>query len=195
MFYSDYAASTLRLTFFHHIVSDFINATFEGVDTTTGKALFFYHNVNENVTSSGAELSSQFTFPYGFDATIGGYALIPKTKSGDNVAFINRNGANFSITKHTPAIKLQVTVSGDVNGPMTIETLMPDSTIHKSDSPTFTKINIRALKRFGHFGLQLGMNNIFDFYQEPQTHGSGETEYFWGPIIGREYYGGISVEF
>lgn len=43
-----------KLDFFRHQVSDFINAHFEGLDSVTNKAIFYYYNLDKTATSTGA---------------------------------------------------------------------------------------------------------------------------------------------
>ena len=58
----------------------------------------------------------------------------------------------------------------------------------REDSPVYTTLNIRAIKEISSFKLAFGVNNLFNYSQPPLATLKGKTEYYWGPIIGREFY-------
>ncbi len=183
------------MNFFHHSVKKLINANLVGLDSTSGKAIFFYSNTDKNVTSTGAEFSSMLTLPMGIDVNLSAFALSPKSEEGEFLAFINRLGANFSITHSNNKLNLDATISGEVNGPMKIQAISPDSVVRENDSPSYATTNLLVEKRFGHVAIFAGCNNLFDFYQKPFSDSEGTVEYYWGPIVGRELFAGLKILF
>ncbi|MDD5530446.1 MAG: TonB-dependent receptor [bacterium] len=182
-----------KLNSFYHHVSNFINSRLDGIDSVTQRAVFYYYNLDEEVTSKGIEISSNFT-PYSnnIDLTIGGFALSPESENGQTLPFINQWGADYSVTYRKDS-ELEFNITGNVNGPMAVQTVYKDGSVHHHNSPVYSVSNFNTSKKFGPIKFNLGINNLFDYYLK--QHGEGETEYYWGPIIGREFYGKISVEF
>ena len=181
-----------KLNFFYHRVSNFINARFEGIDSSTGRAIFYYYNLDELTTSTGTELSTAFALPKNIDLTLGAFVLSPKSANGQILPFINRWGLNYSATYKNDYFKFEFNTIGELNGPMVVETVYEDSSVRSSYSPVYTTLNLRGAKDLGHFKLTLGVNNLLDYRQPPLSQ-YGKTEYYWGPIIGREFYSTVSI--
>ncbi len=184
--------ANFKLNFFRHRVSNFINARFEGIDRTTGKAVFYYYNLDEVITSTGTELSTTFALSGSIDITLGTFVLSPKFANGQTLPFINQWGLNYSTTYKNKPLNFELSATGKFNGPMVVQTVYEDDYIRSSDSPIYNILNLRVAKSLSSFNFIMGVNNLFNYYQPPLSHGM--TEYYWGPIIGREFYGRISVE-
>lgn len=107
--------------------------------------------------------------------------------------FINKWGANYSATYKNTNLNFELNIAGKLNGPMFIQTVYNDGSVKDSYSPVYNTLNLNGTKNISSFKITLGVNNIFDYYQTPLTNGM--TEYSWGPIIGREIFGRISLEF
>jgi YHS domain-containing protein len=181
-----------KFDLFRHQVSNFINARFEGIDDITGKAVYYYYNLDEIATSTGAGLSSVLGVSENIDVTVGAFALSPKFANGETLPFINRWGLNSSATYKNHHHGFEFNMRGEINGPMVVETVLEDGSIQNSDSPVYTTLNFQFMKDLGPFKLIVGVNNLFDYYQPPLSHGM--SEYYWGPHIGREFYGRISLQ-
>ncbi|MBI4721596.1 MAG: TonB-dependent receptor [Candidatus Stahlbacteria bacterium] len=185
--------SDIRLNLFAHRVRNFINARFEGLDST--RAMFYYYNLDEIATSTGTELSVAFSLPANINITLGGFALLPKMDNGEMLPFINRCGLNYSTTYKNERLKFELNTTGELNGPMAVQTVYEDSSTHTSDSPVYIILNFRGTRELGFMKMKLigGINNLMDYRQPPLAR-DGKIEYYWGPIIGREFYASISVK-
>lgn len=187
--------SDIRLNLFAHRVRNFINARFEGLDSTTDRAIFYYYNLDEIATSTGTELSVAFSLPANINTTLGAFALLPKMDNGETMPFINRCGLNYSTTYKNEHLKFELNTTGELNGPMAVQTVYEDSSTHTSDSPVYIILNLRGTRELGFMNMKLigGINNLSDYHQPPLSR-YGKIEYYWGPIVGREFYASISVE-
>lgn len=183
----------LRLNLFRHQVKNMITADLTGVDTTTQRAVFYYHNLAGATYSTGVEIATALILFQNLTANINGYLLSPETSSDSTLPYVKRWEINYSLTYRFPNWQMEFNTSGGVNGPMLIHTLGPNGIIEHYDSPVYSVLNIRLAKEIGIFRLAFGVNNIGDFRQPPVT--AQHTEYYWGPHIGREFYGTVSVNF
>ena len=82
--------------------------------------------------------------------------------------------------------------TGEIAGPMLVQTVYENDSIVSYDSPVYSVLNLRLSKELGVFRLSAGVNNIWDYHQPPLSH-HGRTEYYWGPIIGRELYATVAI--
>ena len=183
----------LRLNLFYHRVGDFITADLEGLDSITRRAVFHYRNLDEAMTSTGAEAVASFTVTRGITASLGGYLLDPRRGPGRLLPFVRRWGANAAFSLPYRPWKVEFVAGGELNGPMLVRSVHHDGTTEEYDSPMYAVLNLRATKELGMFRLGAGVNNILNRYQPPISHHGGKTDYYWGPIIGRELYATLSV--
>ncbi len=183
----------LRLNLFRHRVGNFITADLVGLDTVTRRAIFYYRNLDEATSSTGAEFSAGLTVPRGISANLGAYLLAPRSGSNQTLPFVRRWGANYSVTYPFRRWGLEFAANGEVNGPMLVRTVSDNGTIQDYDSPVYSVLNLRTTKKLWIFRLSAGVNNLWNYHQPPLPHHEGRTDYYWGPIIGRELYGTISV--
>ncbi|MEO0085076.1 MAG: TonB-dependent receptor, partial [candidate division WOR-3 bacterium] len=65
----------LRLNLFYHRVGNFITADLVGLDSASRRAVFHYRNLDETMTSTGAEVSASFAVMRGITANLGAYVL------------------------------------------------------------------------------------------------------------------------
>jgi len=184
--------TTVRLNLFHHRIGNFITAEFQGIDSGTGQALFYYHNLAGKAFSTGAELSTNFNLLPAITATFNTYAILPRNEAGQPLPFVKRWGINYALNYQTPLWALKFNAAGEINGPMLVQTVYEDGRIEFHDSPVYAVLNLGLSKELSIFRLTAGINNLGNYYQPPQ-HQHRRTEYFWGPIIGRELYATISV--
>ncbi len=183
----------LRLNLFHHHVTNFITADFVGLDTASRRAVFYYYNLAGAALSSGGELSMNLVFPNGLTAAVGAYLLAPRNADGQVLPFSRRWTARYSLGYRHSSTGIELGLNGDINGSMLIQTVMKDGTVRRHDSPVYMITNLRASRQFGFFRLNVGINNIWDYYQPPRHHNDGLTEYYWAPTIGRELYAGLTI--
>jgi hypothetical protein len=184
--------TTVRLNLFHHRIGNFITAEFQGIDSGTGQALFYYHNLAGKAFSTGAELSTNFNLLPAITATFNTYAILPRNEAGQPLPFVKRWGINYALNYQTPLWALKFNAAGEINGPMLVQTVYEDGRIEFHDSPVYAVLNLGLSKELSIFRLTAGINNLGNYYQ-PLQHQHRRTEYFWGPIIGRELYATISV--
>jgi len=182
----------LRLNLFRHQVSNLITAEFLGLDTATGRALFYYHNLDEVTFSTGAEISATFTLLQNISATLNAYTLAPHNRNRQTLPFVKRWGSNYSTTYKTRRWGWEFNATGEIAGPMLVQTVYENDSIVSYDSPVYSVLNLRLSKELGVFRLSAGVNNIWDYHQPPLSH-HGRTEYYWGPIIGRELYATVAI--
>ncbi len=183
----------LRLNLFYHRVGDFITAELDGLDTATRRAIFCYRNLDEVMTSTGAEFSAAFTVPGGVSASIGAYFLSPRSGRSQTLPFVRRWGASYSLSYPYRRWGLEFAANGEINGPMLVQTVPASGAVKKSDSPVYFILGLRATKELGIFRVSTGVNNLWDYHQPPLSRHEGSTEYYWGPIVGRELYGTLSL--
>ncbi|MBM3314778.1 TonB-dependent receptor [candidate division WOR-3 bacterium] len=183
----------LRANLFYHRIGSFIAADMVGLDSVTRRAVFYYHNLDEVTTSAGAELSASFTVLLGASANVGAYYLHPRSGSNRTLPFVRRWGASYSVSYPYRRWGLELVAGGDVNGPMLVRTVYGNGAIEDHDSPVYATMSLRATKRLGILRIGAGGNNLWNYHQPPLSHHDGETEYYWGPIIGRELYATLSV--
>lgn len=184
----------LRLNLFHHRVSNLITAELVGTDSVTRRALFYYHNLNTAALSTGTELSiSLFLLP-DITTTISAYLLSPRTGSNQILPFVRRWATNYSATYKIPRWQLELNLTGELNGPMLVQTVYENNSIQSHDSPIYSVLNLRLTKQLGVIRLSGGINNLWDYHQPPSSHNEGSTDYYWGPIIGREFYGTVAID-
>jgi len=181
-------AADLRATLFHHRVADFIAAELVGLDSVSRRALFLYRNLDDVALSSGGELGANLVFPGDVSARVSAYLLAPRTAVNRILPFIRRWAAGYSVTWRPRRTGFELSVTGDVNGPMLVETVDENGGIERRDSPLYPVVNVRATKELKFLRLGAGVNNVGDFHQPPLSHHGGRSEYYWGPIIGREFY-------
>lgn len=182
-------AADLRANLFHHRVADFITADLVGLDSVSRRAIFRYHNLDDVALSSGAELSANLVFPGDLTATVNSYLLAPRTTARQLLPFIRRWALGYSATYRPKRTGFEVSIAGEVNGPMLVETVGGHGGVERHDSPAYAVLNLRAAKELmKFFRLTGGINNVWDYHQPPLTHETGSAEYYWGPIIGREFY-------
>ena len=192
-FFSPALVADLKLNLFHHRVHDLIAAKLRGIDTTTNRALFYYYNLNEIALSTGMEFSASITMKQ-FSALFKAYILAPKNGNNQTLPFVRRWAINPSLSYKIPRWEVEFNTAAEVNGPMLVQTVHEHGTVEEKDSPIYSVLNIRLSKVLGILRLSGGVNNIWDYHQPPQSHHQ-RTEYFWGPIIGRELYATISINF
>ncbi|MGC8797766.1 MAG: AIR synthase-related protein [candidate division WOR-3 bacterium] len=185
-------AATVRLNLFHHQVGNFITAEFQGIDSSTGQALFYYHNLKGRAFSTGAELSTTINLLPAVTATINTYALLPRNETGQTLPFIKRWGINYTLNYQTPRWGMAGNITGEVNGPMLVQRVDKNGEIDVHNSPVYSILNLSLSKTVGFFRLTAGINNLGNYYQPPLSP-HDHTEYYWGPIIGRELYATISL--
>ncbi len=194
-FFTEFAAINFSSLFFRHYVTNFISSRLDGIDSATSKAIFLYYNESNTITSTGSEFSASASFAFGLNVNIGLFALLPVNDSGNFLPFINRWGTNITST-YSGIDSYEFTAALRLNGEMLVESLSAHGDLSYFDAPTFAIVDCRAKKSFGAIAVECGLNNIGNYYQKID---SGEhahtTEYFWGPLIGREFYAGISVHF
>ncbi len=183
----------LRLNLFYHRVENYISADLVGLDSVTRRALFYYHNLDEATTSAGAELSAGVTVPLGVSANVGAYYLYPQSGPSRTLPFVRRWGANYSVAYPYRPWGLEFVAAGDVNGPMLVRTVLGNGAVQEYYSPVYTTMSLRATKKLGIIRVGAGVNNLWDYHQPPFSHHEGKTDYYWGPIIGRELYVTLSV--
>lgn len=183
----------LRLNLFYHRVGDFITAELVGLDTATRRAIFYYRNLDEVTTSTGAEFSAAFTVPGGLSASIGAYLLSPRSGRDQVLPFVRRWGASYSLSYPYRRWGLEFAANGEVNGPMLVQAVHAGGAVKESDSPVYSILGLRATKELGIFRVSAGVNNLWDYHQPPLSQHEGSTEYYWGPIVGRELYGTLSL--
>ncbi len=183
----------LRLNLFYHRVSDFITADLVGLDTVTRRAIFYYHNSDEVTTSTGAEASVSFTVPRGIAANVGAFLLSAGNGPGQALPFVRRWGASYSLSWPYRPWGLEFVAAGEVAGPMPVRTVLNTGEVEEYESPVYSVLNLRATKRLGVFRVGVGVNNVWDYHQPPPSHVEGMTDYYWGPIIGRELYASLSL--
>ncbi len=182
----------LRLNVFYHRVSNFITAELIGKDSATKRALYYYRNLNDVVYSRGVELSHTMSLFNNIVANTGVYFLLPEMRDKRTLPFIRRWGVNQVLNYKINPWGVEINFSGEVNGPMLVQAVMKDDSIYEHDSPIYTVLNLRLTKEIKFLRIGVGVNNIFDYYQPPLHHDT-ETEYYWGPIIGRELYATILI--
>jgi outer membrane cobalamin receptor len=183
----------LRLNLFYHRVGNFISADLVGLDTVTRRAIFYYRNQDEVTTSTGAEFSASFTVPRGITANLGAYLVRPQSGPGEYLPFVRRWGASTSLAVPYQPWGLEFVAIGDLNGPMLVRAVMDDGTVDEYSSPVYPVVSLRATKSLGIFRIGAGASNLFDYQQPPLSHHGGKTDYYWGPIIGREFSVTISA--
>ncbi len=185
--------SDIRLNLFWHRVSDFITAEFTGLDTLTRRAIFYYHNLDELVFSTGAEFSINLVLPKNISATLNAYTISPRSSSVQPLPFIRRWGGNYILAYKIPHWQVELNLAGEVNGPMLVQAVYGNNHRQDYDSPVYSILNLRATKELAIFRLGFGVNNLWDYHQPPISHQEGKTEYYWGPIIGREFWTTVSI--
>ncbi|MEO0079873.1 MAG: TonB-dependent receptor [candidate division WOR-3 bacterium] len=182
----------LRLNLFRHRVSNFITAELLGLDTATNRALFYYHNLDEVAYSTGAEISATLTLLQNISATLNAYTLSPHNSNHQTLPFVKRWSINYSTAYKIRHWGLEFNATGETNGPMLVQTVYENDSVSGHDSPVYAVLNLRLAKELKIFRLSVGVNNIWDYHQPPLSSHSS-TEYYWGPIIGRELYATVSV--
>lgn len=183
----------LRLNLFYHRVGDFITADLVGLDSVTQRAVFRYRNLDEVMTSTGAEVAANFTVTRGITANVGAFLLEPRRGPGRRLPFVRRWGANASLSLPYQPWGVEFVAGSELNGPMLVRSVHSNGTVEEYDSPAYTVLNLRGTKELGMFRLGAGVNNILNRYQPPISHHGAKTDYYWGPIIGRELYATLSV--
>lgn len=182
----------LRANLFRHRVANFITAELVGIDSSSRRAVFYYSNLDEVAFSTGAEVAGNFIIGQNLSAALNGYFLVPQTRSGQILPFVKRWAVSASATYKVSRWGLEFNAAGELNGPMVVQTVSGTGGIHRHDSPVYSVMNVRLVKEMGPFRIALGVNNVWDYYQPPLSHDE-KVEYYWGPIIGREFYGTLSV--
>ncbi|MEO0085077.1 MAG: TonB-dependent receptor, partial [candidate division WOR-3 bacterium] len=117
----------------------------------------------------------------------------PRRGADGLLPFVRRWGANSSLALPYRPWGLEFVAGGELNGPMLVRSVHDDGSVEEYDSPVYTVVNLRATKELGLFRLGAGVNNLLNRYQPPIPHHGGKTDYYWGPIIGRELYATLSV--
>ncbi|NPV14254.1 TonB-dependent receptor [candidate division WOR-3 bacterium] len=182
----------LRLNFFRHRVANFITAKLDGLDSISKRAVFYYYNLDEVAYSTGAELTTNISFNGNLSATINAFYLVPKTAAHEILPFVKRWAINYSAAYRLRYWNTELSITGEVNGPMMVQAVHGMDSVYHYNSPVYAVMNLRLAKELGVFRLALGINNVWDYYQPPLQHHQ-EIEYYWGPIIGREFYASITV--
>ena len=94
----------------------------------------------------------------------------------------------------------------DVTGQLNGQTRLPDTRLNPSEyqrdeySPSFFILHAQVTKRFKHFDIYAGGENLTDFRQEDPIIAPDDPfgEYFdasvvWGPLLGRRFYAGVRI--
>lgn len=181
----------LRLNLFRHSVKNLIAAELTELDTATRRAIFYYHNLPGVTSSTGIEISVRTVLQPNLTATINGYLLSPKTDSA-TLPYVRRWVTGYTLTYRIPRIQVELNATGELNGPMRIQSMDTTGNIHYLDAPVYPTVALRLSKALGILQLSLGVNNILDYHQPPVS-GNSATEYYWGPIIGREFYARVAL--
>ncbi|MEO0049539.1 MAG: TonB-dependent receptor [candidate division WOR-3 bacterium] len=181
----------IRLNLFQHRVRNLITAELLGIDTFSRRALFYYHNLDDIALSTGMEFYAGITLKK-LTAVFNAYILSPQNGNHQTLPFVKRFGINPSFTYKIPRWRVEFNTTGEINGPMLVQTVYENGGITYHDSPLYSVLNIRLSKELGIFRLSMGANNIWDYHQPPLSPYSS-TEYYWGPIIGRELYATVSL--
>lgn len=182
----------LRLNLFYNRIGNFITAELIGKNSVTKRAFFYYHNLDEVVYSRGVELSNTLSIFNNITANTGVYFLLPEMRGKRALPFIRRWSVNQVFNYKLNPWGVEINLAGGVNGPMLVQAIMKNGTIEEHDSPIYTVLNLRLNKEIKFLRIGVGVNNVFDYYQPP-LHSNAETEYYWGPIIGRELYATILI--
>ncbi len=192
-FISSELIADFRLNLFRHQVRNFITAEFTGIDTFSRRAVFYYYNRNEPIYSTGIELSTTLNVHNHTNFSLKGFVLRPEDYAHRTLPFVRQWGVGYNLNWKTPFWKVELNTTGELNGPMVIQTVMEDGMVVESKSPVYPVFNLRLSRELGVVRLSLGINNIGDYHQLPRSHHEGRTEYYWGPVIGRELYAAVSI--
>ncbi|MEO0021730.1 MAG: TonB-dependent receptor [candidate division WOR-3 bacterium] len=182
-----------RLNLFRHLVRNFIAAELTGVDTLSRRAVFYYSNRDEPISSTGIELSSILNFHTHTSLSLKCFVLRAEDHQHRTIPFVRRWGVGYNLSVKTPVWKVELNTAGELNGPMLVQTVLSDGRILESESPVYPVFDLRLSRQLGIVRLSLGVNNVGDYHQLPRSHHEGRTEYYWGPIIGRELYATVSL--
>ena len=183
--------------------TDFINRIIMDVDRDVS-GVYFY-NLDGRSYSNSFQAQTTIEPVERFDITLAyRFNDVKATYDGDllEAPLTSKYKGLLSLSYSTPFNKWMFDLTGQLNG----QARLPDTRSNPVEyqkneySPSFFILHAQVTKRFRHFDIYVGGENLTDFRQEDPIIASDDPfgEYFdasvvWGPLLGRRFYAGIRI--
>ena len=183
--------------------TDFVNRII--IDINQDVSGVYFYNLDGKSYSNSFQAQVDVKPAERFDITLAyRYNDVKATYNGEllEAPLTSKYKGLLSVSYATPFNKWMFDVTGQLNG----QTRLPDTRMNPVDyqrddySPSFFILHMQVTKRFKHFDIYAGGENLTDFRQENPIIASDDPfgEYFdasvvWGPLLGRRFYAGLRI--